>query len=291
MGEGSELPLRVAATRKLAEGWALVLRAEGLSPSVRRTREGYVVGVPAEETERGEAVLSSYEQENAAGAHEADEPAGYAHVVTGLAVAGALVAFFIVTGARNPVVHWFAQGSADAERILRGELWRVVTALTLHADIGHTLANAIAIAIFLGALCRGLGPGLGCALVLFAGAGGNLVNALFWGSLHVSVGASTSVFGAVGLLAGLGAGQRRRGGARGRLAYMPLVAGLALLAMLGIGGEGVDIWAHLFGFLVGGILGLVVALATPRPPGERVQWLLGSVSLAVVLYCWVLALS
>ena len=43
--------------------------------------------------------------------------------------------------------------------------------------------------------------------------------------------------------------------------------------------------------VLGLILGLVVALAIPRPPGERVQWLLGSVSLAVVLYCWVLALS
>jgi hypothetical protein len=36
MSEWSEIPLRVAAERKLAEEWALVLIAEGLSPSVRR---------------------------------------------------------------------------------------------------------------------------------------------------------------------------------------------------------------------------------------------------------------
>ncbi len=291
MSEWSEIPLRVAAERKLADEWALVLIAEGLSPSVRRSSEGYVLGVPAEEAERGVAILSSYERENPVEPHEGDEAAGYAHVVTALAVAGALIGFFFVTGAGDSMVHWFQRGSADVERILHGEVWRTVTALTLHADIGHVLANAIAGAVFLAAVCRGLGPGLGCAVVLLAGAGGNYVNALFHGSFHVSVGASTSVFGAVGVLGGLGVVRRRRKGVRGRLAWMPIIAGLALLAMLGMGGARVDLWAHLFGFLVGGVMGVLVAFAVPRPPGLRVQWVLGGATLAVVLYCWTLAFA
>ncbi|MCZ6479412.1 MAG: rhomboid family intramembrane serine protease [candidate division NC10 bacterium] len=289
MSETSDIPLRVAAERKLAEEWALVLIAEGLSPSMQRSSEGYVLGVPAEEAERAVAILSSYERENPVEPHEGDEAAGYAHVVTALAVAGSLVVFFFVTGAGDSMVHWFQRGSADVERILRGELWRTVTALTLHADIGHVLANAIAGAVFLAAVSRALGPGLGCAVVLLAGAGGNYVNALFHGSFHVSVGASTSVFGAVGVLGGLGVVRRRRKGARGRLAWMPIVAGLALLAMLGMGGVRVDLWAHLFGFLVGGVIGVLVAFPVPRPPGLRVQWVLGGATLAVVLYCWTLA--
>ncbi len=291
MSETSDIPLRVAAERKLAEEWALVLIAEGLSPSVRRSSEGYVLGVPVEEAERAVAALASYERENPTEPHEGDEAGGYAHVVTALAVAGALVVFFFVTGAGDSMVHWFQRGSADVERILHGEVWRTVTALTLHADIGHVLANAIAGAVFLAAACRALGPGLGCALVLLAGAGGNYVNALFHGSFHVSVGASTSVFGAVGVLGGLGVVRRRRKGVRGRLAWMPIVAGLALLAMLGMGGERVDLWAHLFGFLVGGVMGVLVAFAVPRPPGLRVQWVLGGATLAVVLYCWTLAFA
>jgi len=291
MSETSDIPLRVAAERKLADEWALVLIAEGLSPSVRRSSEGYVLGVPAEEAERGVDILSSYERENPVETHEGDEAAGYAHVVTALAVAGALIGFFFVTGAGDSMVHWFQRGSADVERILHGEVWRTVTALTLHADIGHVLANAIAAAVFLAAVCRGLGPGLGCAVVLLAGAGGNYVNALFHGSFHVSVGASTSVFGAVGVLGGLGVVRRRRKGARGRLAWMPIIAGLALLAMLGMGGKRVDLWAHLFGFLVGGVMGVLVAFAVPRPPGLRVQWVLGGATLAVLLYCWTLAFA
>ncbi|MFQ5801612.1 MAG: rhomboid family intramembrane serine protease [Candidatus Methylomirabilales bacterium] len=289
MSEAREIALRVAPTRKLAEEWALVLVAEGLSPSVRRTREGFALDVPVEEVERAAAALSAYESENPVEPQGGDEPAGSAYLRVGIAVAGALLAFFFVTGAWNPAVHWFERGSADAGRILLGELWRTVTALTLHADLRHAMANTIAGALFLSAVCRALGPGLGCALVLVAGAGGNLVNAFLHGSVHVSVGASTSVFGAVGVLGVLGVARRRRRKARGRRIWVPIAASFALLAMLGTG-ERVDLWAHLFGFLVGGVLGILVAFVVPRSPGLRVQWTLGSVALAAVIYCWALAL-
>lgn len=289
MSEASEVPLRVAPKRAAAEEWALVLVAEGLSPSVRAVREGFVLAVPIDEAERAATVLSAYESENPPEPQEIDHPAGSAHLRTGLAVAGVLLAFFFVTGPRNPAVRWFERGSADAERILLGELWRAVTALTLHADLGHVVANAIAAALFLSAVCRGLGPGLGGALVLLAGAGGNLVNALLHGSLHVSVGASTSVFGAIGVLGGLSVARRHRRRTRGRRIWIPITAGFALLAMLGTG-ERVDLSAHLFGLLGGGLLGTVMAFAVPRRPGLRVQWTLGSAALVAVLYCWALAL-
>lgn len=290
MNETSEIPLRVAPRRTLAEEWALVLVAQGLSPSIRPTDEGFVLGVPSEEVEQAIGALYAYESENPAEPQEGEEVAGSAHLYVALGVSVALVVFFFITGARNPTVRWFERGSADAERILLGELWRTVTSLTLHADLGHVMANAIAGAIFLSAVCRVLGPGLGCTLVLLAGAGGNFANALLHGSLHVSVGASTSVFGAVGLLGGLGVGQRRRRGARGRRAWMPIAAGFALLAMLGMG-ERVDLSAHLFGFLVGGILGILAALVVPRPPGPHLQWTFGGAALGMLIYSWALALG
>ena len=203
----------------------------------------------------------------------------------------ALLTFFFVTGPRNPALIWFERGSADAERILLGELWRTVTALTLHADVGHALANALFGALFLSAVCGALGAGVGCALAVLSGAGGNLANALFQGSHHVSVGASTAVFGAVGLLVGLSVARRRRQRSPGRPAWVPIGAGLAILAMLGTAGARVDLWAHLFGLLVGGALGIPVGLALPRPPRPLVQWISGGTALMAVLYCWGLALD
>lgn len=289
MSESSEVPIRVAPTRMLVDEWALVLVTEGLSPRVTRVSEGFVLGVPVEEVERAVMLLSAYENENRLQPERDDMLAGPAHVYAGLAVSLGLLAFFFVAGEWDRSTHWFARGGADAERILLGELWRTVTALTLHADLGHVMANAIAGAIFISAVCRTQGTGLGCVLVLLAGAGGNFFNALLHGSLHVSVGASTSVFGAVGLLSGRGLARRRQRGARGRRVWMPIAAGFALLAMLGVG-ERVDLWAHLFGLLVGGALGIFVAFVMPRPPGLRVQWALGSAALATIIYCWALAL-
>ena len=53
------------------------------------------------------------------------------------------------------------------------------------------------------AVCWHLGPGVGLWLLLLAGAGGNAVTAAVHGSDHVSVGASTAIFGAIGILAAL----------------------------------------------------------------------------------------
>ena len=290
MNNSSHISLRIAHERTLAEEWALVLEAEGLSPSVRQMRGGFVLGVPAEEAERATNALSAYERENPAEPHDEGKLVESAHLPAGLGTAAGLLAFFFFTGPWNSAVRWFERGSADAERILLGELWRTVTALTLHADLVHALTNTIACALFISAVGGVLGPGLGIVLVLLAGAGGNFLNALLHGSLHVSVGASTSIFAAVGVLGGLGVVRRRLKGVRGRRAWVPIAAGFALLAMLGTGGQRVDLWAHLFGFLTGGVLGILVAFAVPHPPGPRIQWTLGSAALMLVIYSWILAL-
>ncbi|HEX9145267.1 MAG TPA: rhomboid family intramembrane serine protease, partial [Candidatus Binatia bacterium] len=67
-------------------------------------------------------------------------------------------------------------------------------------------------------------------------------------------------------------------------------AALALLAMLGSGGERVDVWAHLCGLLLGGASGILIGLISPNAPKLWVQWACGSATLALLIYCWVLAL-
>ena len=288
--KGSEITLRITTDQKLAEEWELALVAQGLSPSLRWSQEGFVLSVPATEQDRALNGLAAYERENPPKRRERDEPAEPPNLVAGASIAGTLLLFFFITVAGYPTVQWFERGSADADRILLGELWRTVTALTLHANLAHALSNAIGITLFLGALSTIFGPGLGSALVLLAGAGGNLANALVHGSGHVSVGASTAVFGAVGMLGGLGLARRGRKKVPRRRAWVPVAAALALLAMLGTGGERVDVLAHFCGFLFGSVLGLLFAFVTPPPPGFRIQWACGGAAAAVLISCWFLAL-
>lgn len=288
MSESSEIFLRVTRDRKLAEEWELVLLSQGLSPSVRRTRGEIVLSVPENELERARAGLSAYERENPPNREEADVAPGSGSLLAGIAGGGMLLGFFFVTAIWRGPAPWLELGSADAGRIAHGELWRTVTALTLHADLVHAATNAFAAAIFFGALSAAVGPGLGSALILLAGAGGNLINAILQGPSHVSVGASTAIFGAIGMLGSLAMARRLRGSPRGRRAWVPLAATLALLAMLGTAGERVDVWAHLFGFLAGAVLGIPIAFVAPARPGSLVQWACGGGALAVVVYCWAL---
>jgi len=287
---GTEAYLRVATDRKRAEDWALVLVAEGMKATVRRSEHGFVLSVSRKDAQRAAAVLSAYDRERGMRAAPAPEGDGRGYLIAAAVIPLALIVIAVLTGEGGPWRAFFARGVADSAAILSGELWRTVTALTLHTGTVHVMMNAVSIALFLGAVCRTLGVGFGSAATLLSGAGGNLLNALFHGVPHHAVGASTAIFGAVGLLAGLGVARRLRGGTTGRRAWVPMAAGLGLLAMLGTTGARVDVWAHLFGLLVGGALGLPIGLLVHRPPNPRVQRLLGGSALAVVILSWMLAI-
>jgi membrane associated rhomboid family serine protease len=291
MNQNPEVPVRVTTDHNLAQEWELVLLAHGLSPSLRPIDGGIALSVPESEADRARAALLAYENENAAKLVEQSEPADFRRAVTGGVVSGIFIlVMFFVTTVWLPTVSWFERGGADAGRILHGELWRVVTALTLHADVAHAVSNAAAAAIFIGMASNLTGLGFGTALILIAGAGGNLANAILHGSPHVSIGASTAVFGAVGLVSSLTMVEHRRELSRKRRAWLPIAAALALLGMLGSGGARVDIWAHLCGLLIGVVLGIGAGYVTPRAPGPRIQWFFGSAAVGLLIYSWMLAL-
>ncbi len=59
-----------------------------------------------------------------------------------LLVIGALMLFYRVTGPWSQKSSWFQFGAGDATAILRdGEYYRLITALTLHADVTHLRGN------------------------------------------------------------------------------------------------------------------------------------------------------
>ena len=155
----------------------------------------------------------------------------------------------------------------------------------LHADVVHLVGNVVAMAVLASAVCRLLGPGLGAALLVLSGVGGNTLNAVLRSGPHVSVGASTSIFGAVGILAGVAILRAR---SPRRRPWVPLAAGLALLGFLGTG-EHADLAAHFFGFQVGLGFGLATAVLLERPPGTRAQWWWSVVTIILVAGAWLLA--
>jgi len=260
-----------------------VLAAAGIEHRVEHGADGWRLVVANEDGERAVATLTAYEGERRA--PRTDVAPEYGTTWAGLVVAALLLVFYAVTGPATRATDWFRVGSGSAERVVDGELWRTVTALTLHADPAHVLANAVSAAVLVTAVGRLLGPGLGTWLVLLAGAGGNALNAWVHAARHISIGASTAVFGALGILGGLQFG-RMRGRRR---AWLALAATLALLALVG-SDERTDIMAHLFGLVAGLGLGAVAAFV-PRPPGSVAQLVFGAATVVVVVAAWLAAFS
>src|SRR5262249_7517851 len=92
------------------------------------------------------------------------------------------------------------RGVLSGEAVRDGEGWRLVTALTLHADVRHLLANLVVGTLAFGAVCGYLGPGVGLLGTLAVGALGNLFSVWIHSPDYAALGASTAIFGILGLL-------------------------------------------------------------------------------------------
>lgn len=176
-------------------------------------------------------------------------------------------------------------GAAHAADIRSGMWWQCVTALTIHANLTHLLSNLTIGGVFILLLCRELGSGLAWSLLLASGTAGNLLNAWVQSPAHRSVGASTAVFGAVGILAAVSLVRDHH---LPRRWFVPVAAGLALLAILGTEGKNTDLGAHLFGFCAGLLCGagaefLVGKYGRPEGVGN---FLLAVLSGVVVAAAW-----
>jgi len=280
--------VRIAPDRRTAEEWVLVLVAEGIEAGLSAMEGGVAVTADRADLARGRHLLEAWEREASAARAEAQipPPPEWGSTSLGVIVAAALFLFFLHTGAHDPDSVWFTQGSADSGRILRGQFWRTVTALTLHADLVHVATNAVACALFVTALARALGPGVASALLVTAGAAGNGLTALVRGAGHDSLGASTAVFAAVGALGSLGVARRRQGRRSRRWQdFAPVAAGLGLLAMLGTAPDA-DVWAHVFGLACGALLGGAAAWTGRRPAGPVAQCAWAAAAAAVVIAAW-----
>ena len=273
--------------------WSLVLLATEIPHELVRQDARWLLLVPDEQEGAAREEIAAFEEENRHWPAPPQPEQERLSLVPGhrpptVLLMGALLVFYLVTGpwtASNP---WFSHGAIAGEKIIReGEWWRLVTALTLHADSVHLMGNLLVGGVVVHYLCQRLGSGLGWFAILLAGILGNLVNVLLRGDHH-AVGFSTAVFGTVGLLSGLQV-FKRKGFGKGLL--LPLGAAAGLLAFLGTAGERTDLGAHLWGLATGLGLGIFLGQAafTRRLGDPQWQVFFFLASLLVVGASWFLA--
>jgi len=186
--------------------------------------------------------------------------------------------------------NWFVAGRVDGELIRNGEIWRLFTALTLHSGVKHLLSNVV-FGVFFGLFAgRLLGSGVAWLAIVLAAASGNALNTLFLDATHRSIGASTAVFAALGLVAGYVWFGKLMSQERWSNRYGPIVGGLALLMYTGTGGENTDIGAHLLGFVCGFGAGLILIRLGKIPKDPQTQLVAGAIAFGLIFFSWAVAL-
>jgi len=286
------------ANRQQAEQWSLVLRAANIPSVIEFEKRSWVIKVSPLHEHRALREIAAFMEENSnwppfRPPRKLALPVLTKYQPPTILMMGALVIFYVITGPWSGDSAWFSGGAVSGRQIFEhGQWYRLVTALTLHADVVHLVGNIIIGGVLVHFLCRILGYGLGWFLILASGTLGNFINILLHGSSHNSVGFSTAIFGTIGILSGYQAMSKRS--AALKEVFLPLAAGAGLLAFLGAGGPRTDLGAHFFGLLAGAILGaLLVFLPSQRIliTKSSLQANLFIVSLAVVGVCWWLAMS
>lgn len=293
--EARMIPMR---SSRRAREIALVLQSIPVWHAIRHDLDGVSLVVQSADYATAMQAIARYEEENRdwppkRTTEQLRHPSSWAPAWMFLAIA----AFMLATGPSSSGSRWFSRGASVANLVLSSEPWRAVTALTLHADSVHVMGNVISGTIFLSAIQRRIGVGAAAFTVLASGVAGNVGNAWFHHFMgrdgHGSIGASTAVFGAVGILAATQLFVDR--GTKRSLVDLvaPVIGGLALLGALGASPES-DLGAHLFGFLSGLVIGVFAALGVVRrEPVRRATWVqvtLGAAAFAVVIGSWHLAL-
>ncbi len=274
-------------SRKDAETFSLVLSAVGIDHRIEGGARHYRIDVPEPFAGAALAAISRYRTENAPsqprlGARGPSRPFS----PSGLIVASLLLTVHLaILYSQAPMDYRRAFG-ADAHLILNGQLYRCVTALLVHVDATHVAGNMAGIALFGGAVCTLAGTGVGWLMVLAGGFVGNWLNAWAYQIHHLSVGASTAVFGAIGILCALRAVEAIKTGRGWKQVALVAGAGVTLLALLGAGARS-DVGAHLFGWLSGLFLGAIQAMACRRPSGSKVQVGCGAIAAAIIVAAWI----
>ena len=203
--------------------------------------------------------------------------------------------YLFVGGSLEGMNRWHEVGIWDNALVRDGEWWRSLTALTLHSEATHVLSNVFwgfALGCLVG---TETGAGVGLLSMTMAGFLGNGLMAVIGMEGHRALGASTMVFGLLGIL---GALHTRKAWRRHRqfpggpiiklIPWTPLLAMVAMLSLNGTG-PGTDLMGHALGFGVGTLIGAALPMEDKRLASWPLQIGLGLTAVGLFVMAWLLA--
>ncbi|HWF19841.1 MAG TPA: rhomboid family intramembrane serine protease [Verrucomicrobiae bacterium] len=250
-----------ARSRRQVMDWGLVLASQGIDAAIVREQDTWALSVSSADYERACAMLNQYVVENRGWKWQQSLPGSglffhWGSLLWALAV-GAIYYWSMVLFPQMKMA-----GVMDSQLIREGQWWRLFTAVTLHADMSHLLANMTTGIILLGFAMARFGPGPAVLATYIAGVLGNVADLFLYHDEHRSLGASGMVMAALGILAVQSFSLWHKDHSFRQLIARAFVAALLILILIGTSPES-DVVAHFGGFFAGALFGYALSWINP----------------------------
>ncbi|MBI4662523.1 MAG: rhomboid family intramembrane serine protease [Verrucomicrobia bacterium] len=237
--------------------WSLVLASQDIAASIERggDRQWFLI-VSAGDHERALQSIRQYRLENRGWRWR---QAFFGQDLTwhwcGAVWCIVLAEMFILSTGEFSEIHqaWILHSAAARS----GEWWRIFTALILHADLVHLLANLTTGGLLFGLAMGRYGSGCGSLACYLAGALGNVLGLIIHSKPYDGLGASGMVMAALGLIAAPGFSIWKAPLGAYRQAGKSVLAATLLFVLLGLNPAS-DVVAHFGGFAAGIVFGLLL---------------------------------
>jgi membrane associated rhomboid family serine protease len=242
-------------SKRQALDWSLVLASQAIDCTILRNEEkGWFLSIEPAADDRARLALSQYVQENRAGRWRSRVP------VAGLIFHWGVLLWCSYLG----LIYWFDErragalqpgGVMDNQAVWGGDWWRLFTAVNLHSNLGHLVANLTTGFLLLGLAMAQYGAGPALLGSYLGGAFGNVAGLIFYPQPYQGLGASGMVMAGLGLLAVQSVRVLRHSSHRGtKYLISGLFSGVLLFVLLGLDPNS-DVLAHLGGFVGGVVVG------------------------------------
>jgi len=254
--------LRISTrSKRQAMEWGLVLASQGIEAVIDQSAEGWALLVEWRDYDRARAALKQYQLENRGWHWKHPLPeTGLLFHWGSLGWVAAIMAVYYCSAVRFPGIR--SAGILDSEKVRQGQWWRVWTAISLHENVPHLMANATTGFILVGLAMARYGAGVALLAAFLAGALGNVAGLVIYSQPHQSLGASGMVMGALGLVTVQSFSFWRKYRPGRRFIFRAVAAGVMILALIGFSPDS-DVVAHVGGFVAGAIFGCGLGYAAP----------------------------
>ena len=252
-----------AFSKRQMMDWSLVLASQDIPTTIVQSDEGgWGLAVEAPDYERALEAIRLYRLENRRWHWRQTIPWSEATFHWG-ALGWCLLLVLIHWLTLNRLPDFRIDAQFDSALVAGGQWWRAFTAILLHADVGHLLANTTIGFLLLGLAMARFGAGLALLAAYLAGAAGNVVGLMLHAKPYIGLGASGMVMGALGLII-ISPYLRRSVHPRAlKQLTQAIISGVLLFLLLGVDPAS-DVIAHLGGFVAGVLLGALLAAIPQR---------------------------